>query len=91
MVDYQKRLQLLRQQLDDSIRLYYCQQHTTVNRNNSDGRTVASGAVKGRRILHLLHQNETSACVQILVSSLLEFFFCFLYSKELLLLIGIDS
>ncbi|VDK88966.1 unnamed protein product [Litomosoides sigmodontis] len=71
MVDHQKRVQLLRQQLDDSIRLYYCQQHATVNRNSNSnsggGRTVTWGDGKmNRRILHLLFQDETYACVQIM-------------------------
>ncbi|EJD74189.1 hypothetical protein LOAG_18458 [Loa loa] len=67
MADLQKRLQALRQQLDDSIRLYYCQQQqqTAMNRTSNGGRSVASGSMKNRRILHLLHQDETDACIQI--------------------------
>ncbi|EJW78179.1 hypothetical protein WUBG_10912 [Wuchereria bancrofti] len=67
MADLQKRLQTLRQQLDDSIRLYYCQQQqqAAMNRSNRSGRSSSSVTVKNRRTLHMLHQDETSACIQI--------------------------
>ncbi|KAL3984736.1 hypothetical protein ACH3XW_35770 [Acanthocheilonema viteae] len=66
MADHEKRLQFLRQQLDDSIRLYYCQQQqTALNRSNNNGRSLPLVNVKNRRILHMLHQDETNACIQI--------------------------
>uniref|UniRef100_A0A0R3S702 Uncharacterized protein n=1 Tax=Elaeophora elaphi TaxID=1147741 RepID=A0A0R3S702_9BILA len=68
MANHQKRLQVLRQQLDDSIKLYYCrqQQQVAMNRSSNGGRSVvAPVSVKNRRILHMLHQDETVACIQI--------------------------
>lgn len=66
MADLQKHLQALREQLDDSIRLY-CQQQqqAAMNRSNRSGRSSSSVTVKSRRTLHMLHQDETSACIQI--------------------------
>ncbi|VDN84509.1 unnamed protein product [Brugia pahangi] len=66
MADLQKHLQTLREQLDDSIRLY-CQQQqqAAMNRSNRSGRSSSSVTVKSRRTLHMLHQDETSACIQI--------------------------
>lgn len=69
MMHLQKRLQVLRQQLDDSIKLYYCrQQQAAINRSSSGGRSVAPVNLKNRRILHVLHQDETNTCVQISVN-----------------------
>ncbi|VDK65003.1 unnamed protein product [Onchocerca ochengi] len=66
MADLQEHLQALRQQLDDSIKLYsYRQQQTVINRSSNGERSVESVIPKNRRILHMLHQDETSACVQI--------------------------
>lgn len=73
MADRQKRLQILRQQLDDSIKLYYCQQQQQQQQaaTNRNGRSIIappSVNVKNRRILHVLHQDETYACIQISVN-----------------------
>uniref|UniRef100_A8NZM3 Uncharacterized protein n=1 Tax=Brugia malayi TaxID=6279 RepID=A8NZM3_BRUMA len=75
MADLQKHLQALREQLDDSIRLY-CQQQqqAAMNRSNRSGRSSSSVTVKSRRTLHMLHQDETSACIQISEIHQLSFF-----------------
>uniref|UniRef100_A0A915PUQ1 Uncharacterized protein n=1 Tax=Setaria digitata TaxID=48799 RepID=A0A915PUQ1_9BILA len=66
MVDSQRRLLALRQQLDDSIRLYYSrQQQTSTNHNSNGGRSVIAVSPKSRRVLHLLYQDEINACIQI--------------------------
>ncbi|KAM3717417.1 Thiamine-phosphate synthase [Dirofilaria immitis] len=66
MADLQKHLQVLRQRLDDSIRLYYYRQkQAETNRSSNGGRSIISDIMKNRRILHMLHQDETNACIQI--------------------------
>ncbi|CAG9533055.1 unnamed protein product [Cercopithifilaria johnstoni] len=66
MADYQKRVQILRQQLDDSIKLYYCQQQqAAMDRINNSERSIEPVNVKNYRILHMLHQDEANACIQI--------------------------
>ncbi|VDO37519.1 unnamed protein product [Onchocerca flexuosa] len=69
MADLQEHIQALRQQLDDSIKLHSCrQQQTVINRSSNGERSVEPVIPKNRRILHMLHQDETSACVQIKVN-----------------------